>query len=510
MDTLATTQLLTVPESIGYGTILHIAVVLAVVFHILRKPGDFRTSLLWVVFVMGFPVLGILAYLCLGVNMADQKVWKKQTSDRSFLRSHRQRARAGNTSGTDTQPLPNTLAYRDAPPTNLTEPVAAQLDNILACLAPDHPLLDGNDIQILEEAEAALDTMFLAMRSATSHIHLVTYILHDDAVGRRLMDVLAERANAGVTVRVLYDAFGSAGASLRGFFRRYRNVPNLHIAGFTQTNLFKRKIQLNLRNHRKILVVDGTTGFIGGINFHDVYLRKGGTPGVMDYHFHIRGPIVSELQYTFLRDWFYMTDTPAKALLHPGHFPLSARTGDCVARLQNSSPTRDELHATLNAFFAAISLAQKQILIITPYFVPPETLIVALRQAAFRGVDVKIIMPSQNNHRTIRLASRALYTPLLTAGVHIFERKPPFIHAKAMVIDDSISLIGSANLDPRSLDFNYETNLVVFAASFAEHLKRTIHRDLMESEEIVYAKWRKRSKWKQVLENFFSLFHPIA
>ena len=149
-------------------------------------------------------------------------------------------------------------------------------------------------------------------------------------------------------------------------------------------------------------------------------------------------------------------------------------------------------------------------LILTPYFVPPETLIAALRHASFRGVDVRVIVPSENNHSTIRLASQALYTSLLTAGVRIFERKPPFIHAKAMVIDSSIAFIGSVNLDPRSLVFNYETNLVVFDATFAERLKRILYNDQIESKEIFYAEWRQRSKWKQLRENFFNLFHPIA
>jgi len=494
-------------KSFSLLSVFSLVLSLVIVFHILRKPSDARTSLLWIIFVTAFPIVGPLAYLFLGVNTATQKAWQKQTSDHSF---QQQRLRNAQENDTDAQPALSMLALRKTFQTRMTEPVAAQLDNLLARLAPDDSLLTGNDIQILDEAETALEKMFLAMRSATSHIHLTTYIFNDDAIGKRLMDVLVERANAGVTVRVLYDAFGSAGASLRGFFWRHRNIPNLHIVGFTQADILKRKFQLNLRTHRKILVVDGTVGFVGGINFHDVYLKKGDAPGTIDYHFQVSGPIVSDLQYTFLRDWFYMTDNPIETLLHATHFPLPVRSGECAVRLQNSSPTRDETDAALNTFFAAISLAQKQVLMITPYFVPPETLIVALQQASFRGVDVKIIVPSKNNHRTIRLASRALYTSLLTAGVRIFERKPPFIHAKAMVIDSAIAIIGSANLDPRSLVFNYETNLVVFDTSFAERLKRVIHDDLMESEEILYADWRKRPKREQILENFFNLFHPIA
>ena len=205
-----------------------------------------------------------------------------------------------------------------------------------------------------------------------------------------------------------------------------------------------------------------------------------------------------------------MTDEPAESLLTGSHFPAPVRAGTHAVRLQNSGPTRDETGAALDTFFAAASLARKQLLLLTPYFVPPESLILALRQAAFRGVDVKVLVPSENNHPTLRLASQALYTQLLTAGVRIFERKPPFIHAKAAIIDDDVAVIGSVNLDPRSLFLNYETNLVVFDAGFSARLKATILDDLAYAEEISYAEWRRRPMSQQLAENFFNLFHPIA
>jgi cardiolipin synthase len=219
---------------------------------------------------------------------------------------------------------------------------------------------------------------------------------------------------------------------------------------------------------------------------------------------------VQELQYTFLRDWYYMTDESAEALLSSEFFPQPQDTGSSAVRLQNSGPTRDETGAAHNSFYAAIHLAQKQVLIATPYFVPTESLILALRMAAYRGVDVRILVPSVNNHPTLQYASHALYAQLLTSGVHIFEREAPFIHAKAAIIDDAVSIIGSANLDPRSLFLNYETNLIVFDPDFAGNLKRVIHGDLAHASEIVYARWRRRPKMQQLVENFFNLFHPIA
>jgi cardiolipin synthase len=493
----------TLPESIGFGTLLHLALLIAVCLHLLRKPRDARTSLLWIFFAAAFPVVGPLAYVLFGINTIPSKGWQKQYSDSTFQKHKKLNIR-------NNQPL--VALHPEKTPASLASDNGniVAFNRILDPLSRNHPLQGGNDVRLIETAELALEEMFLAIRSARKHIHLSTYIFNDDTVGQRLMAFLIERAQAGVQVRVLYDAFGSAGANLRLFFWRHRQVPNLHIIGFSQANVLKRKFQLNQRNHRKILVIDGTLAFTGGVNFHDVYLPHDGQPGTIDYHFKIRGPTVLELQYTFLRDWYYMTDESTETLLSKTYFPSPENAGAHIVRLQNSGPTRDETGAALDTFFAAINLARKQILILTPYFVPTESLVLALRQAALRGVDVRVLVPSVNNHPTLHLASHALYTPLLIAGVRIFERQPPFIHAKATVIDDTVSIIGSANFDPRSLLLNYETDLVIFHAAFASHLKNTILDDLAQSREILYAQWRRRPMMTQLAENFFNLFHPIA
>lgn len=491
------------PESIEFGTLVHVLLSLLVCLHLLRTPRDARTALLWMLFTIVFPVVGALAYVLFGINTIPVKGWEKQHSDLVFRERQQQHARQAN-------PLAEMDAQKNALKVAPHSALSQQLNKILDHLAFNHPLLGGNDVQLIDNAELALEEMFAAIRTAQNHIHLATYIFNDDVVGKRLMRLLVERARAGVQVKVLYDAFGSAGASFRLFFWRLRREPNLEIIGFSQANVLKRKFQLNLRNHRKILVIDGALAFTGGVNFHDVYLPHRDRPGTLDYHFRLRGPAVLELQYTFLRDWYYMTDVPAEKLLTKTHFPTPRSEGVLAVRLQNSGPTRDEAGAALNAFYAAIHQAQKQVLIVTPYFVPPESLILALRHAAYRGVDVKVLVPSVNNHPTLRCASHALYTPLLTSGVHIYERAPPFIHSKAAVIDDAVAFIGSANLDPRSLFLNYETNLIVFSEAFASKLKYAMLDDLSHAQEVVYARWRRRPKVQQFVENFFNLFHPIA
>lgn len=493
----------TLPESIGFGTLLHVALSAAVFLHLLRKPRDARTSLLWIFFTTALPVFGPLAYVLFGINTIPSKGWQKQYSDSTFQKRQKQINRSAH-------PLAAVHAHKSPHASAADDEALVTFNRVLDQLSGNHPLLGGNEVHLVETAELALEEMFLAISQARSHIHLSTYIFNDDTIGQRLMALLLERAQAGVHVRVLYDAFGSAGANMRLFFWRHRHVPNLQLIGFSQANMLKRKFQLNLRNHRKLLIIDGTLAFTGGVNFLDVYLPHDGQPGTIDYHFKLRGPAVLELQYTFLRDWYYMTDEPTEKLLDKTFFPNPEQVGDLAVRLQNSGPTRDETGAALNTFFAAINLARKHILIVTPYFVPPEPLILALRQAAFRGVEVKILVPSVNNHPTLRYASHALYTSLLTAGVHIYERRPPFIHAKAAIFDDVVTIIGSVNFDSRSLFLNYETNLVVFNDAFAARVKGAILRDLSLAPEILYNEWCRRPRLTQLVENFFNLFHPIA
>ena len=483
---------------VGFATLFHIGAILSVILHVLQKPREPRSALLWILFVVLFPGLGLIAYILFGINTIPNKQWAKMFSDIRFSKhqSSTQRLRSE-----EAQKVIQQASFI----LNPDETAFPALNRLLAQLPKDRPLLDGNRIILLNPAEEALERMFAEIARARDHIHLTTYILADDSVGKRLMDLLRERADAGIHVRVLYDAFGSAGPEFRGFFKKFKRVKNLSLVPFSQSNIFKRQFQLNLRNHRKILIIDGAVAFTGGVNFHEVYLPKPGKPAVIDYHFEIRGPVVRELQYTFMRDWFYMTDDPIDPC-----YPQPERAGEMPVRVSDSSPTQEGVTVALNLFVAAIQQARREIRIITPYFVPSESLMLALCQAARRGVDIQLLTPSDNNHPTIRFASHAHYRQLLEAGVRLFERRPPFIHTKAMVIDQRLSIIGSANLDPRSLSLNYETNLQVESAAFADTLRYAMEADFSEALEIQLSAWKLRPKGQILVENFFNLFNPIA
>ncbi|OPZ30807.1 MAG: Major cardiolipin synthase ClsA [Lentisphaerae bacterium ADurb.BinA184] len=484
------------------GLAVHVLLALAVAVHCLCRRREATSSLLWITVAWSLPVFGALLYVCIGINQMPAKVWRKQRADPVLGESRRGLAAA------DSPALVYWKAVHGRPAPEPDNPTARDIESALSGLVPDYPLLGGNNVQLLITGEEAYPPMLAAIAAARRHIHLQSFIIARDAVGRQFLDALAERARAGVQVRVLYDRFGSTHAVLTGLFRRYRRIPNLRLVGWTQANPVKRQFQINLRNHRKVLIVDGALAFTGGLNLTRVNLAGPEGAAVRDYHFRVRGPAVQELQYTFLRDWHYMTNEPAEALLNTDHLPDVATAGPALVRVINGGPTTAESDVIGEAIFAAIVSARQQVIAVTPYFVPTRDLIQALRSAARRGVTVKLVVPRYNNHVYAGLAGRALYEDLLEAGARVFERERPFLHAKVLLIDNVLAIVGTANLDARSLRLNYETNLAVHDQRLVYGLHNAVAEELSHSAEINLRAWRRRPLRQKLLENFCGLLTP--
>ncbi|HMP71645.1 MAG TPA: cardiolipin synthase [Kiritimatiellia bacterium] len=486
---------------ISLSTFIHFATFGWVLFHCLRNRKEPVSTILWIVVVWSLPFIGFFIYLGFGINRVPRKTWLKEKANARFQDAREARE-------AETLPLNYWKSVRDsvagAPPT----PHAREIDLALARTNPEHLLLCGNHIEPCITGDEAFPRMLDAIRSARHHIHLQSFIIANDPVGREFMAALAERARAGVQIRLLYDRFGSTFAVLTGLFRRHRRIPNFHIAGWTMARLLKRQFQINLRNHRKALIVDGRVAFLGGINLQAEHTQRDHEPGIRDYHFMVRGPIVHEIQYTFLRDWYYVTDENPDLLLQADHFPEVSTHGPASMRLINGSPST-ELDEICDALFTCITLARTSILAVTPYFIPSMDIIRALRIAGLRGINVRIVVPRQNNHVYAGLAGRALYEELLAAGVRIYERDPPFMHAKALLVDDEIAMIGSANLDVRSLRLNYETNLVIYDDAFTNRLKQIMLEELAHSNELDLEHWRRRPLRYKLAENFCHIFKPM-
>lgn len=483
------------------SSIVHIATFIWVLQHIARNRREPVSAMLWIMVTWSIPFIGFILYLSFGINRVASRTWKKETSNLQFMKERHARE-------SEELPLSYWRSIREAVAHQPEHPTARAIDNALSSQQKDHPLLGGNRIDLLITGDEAFPRMFAAIEEAKHHIHVQSFIIGNDETGRRLMSLLAAKAKQGVQVRLLYDRFGSTFAVLGGLFFRYRGTPNFRIAGWSMARLLKRQFQINLRNHRKVLIVDGITAFTGGINIQASHTSRNHQRPIRDYHVELSGPIVSELQYTFLSDWYYITEESPAALLCAAHFPKIEPTAGTPIRIINGGPST-QLDEICDSLFACLVSAQRQILAISPYFVPTSDIMRALRNAALRGVDVRIIVPEKNNHIYAGWAGRAYYEELLESGVRIYERRPPFLHAKALLVDDAVAMIGTANLDVRSLRLNYETNLMVYGDAFINRLKEVILEEISLSHELDLELWRRRPLSQRMRENACSILTPI-
>ena len=375
------------------------------------------------------------------------------------------------------------------------------------------PLVAGNRVTLLVDGPKTLTAIRNAIESAHHHVHLETYIFADDEVGRALRDLLIRRRQEGVEVRVLYDAIGSV-TTPAAFFEpmRQAGVEVLQFRPLNPTRTMPWK--LNNRDHRKIVVVDGRVAFTGGINISSTYassssLRPGPKNGQeeawRDTHVEIEGPAAAQFQTLFVKIWERAGGklSDASAQYFP---PLAPGGAELVAAVASSGGDRHET-TIYDTYVAAIGHASSRLWMTQAYFAPDPALRQALIAAARRGVDVRVIVPSFSDSALIFHASRADYDELLAGGVRIYEQRYAMLHAKSMVIDSALSMVGSANFDIRSFLHNNEVNAVVVGSEFAERMEALFQRDLGDTRELQLQSWRKRpwlDRFKELTSSLFS------
>lgn len=483
-----------------FSTLMHLSAFTFVCIHALRRRRNASATLLWIFIAWSFPIVGPLIYIGFGIDRVSDKGRLKKIANELLHRQHSEQHREYCTF------TAWHLNHR-IPSKNVTSSLFRKLNTAIDRIHSDQHLVRGNHFELLQCGDEAYPQMLKAIRSAQNHIHFECFIIQPDDTSHEFMELLKQKAESGVKVRLLFDRFGSTYAYLGGFFRKYKHIPNFHLIGWTQANPLKRQFQINLRNHRKTLIIDGETAFFGGINLSKENRMSKDKPAIRDYHFRAEGPIVHELQLSFLRDWHFMTNTSTKELLDQQLFPQVNPCGEAYARIIDSGPDHPDLISEV--LFNSIVLARKKILLTTPYFVPPPDLLKALRSAALRGVDVRLLIPEKNNHRYAGLASKALYEELLTSGVRIFERKPPFLHAKSLVIDSELALVGTVNFDVRSIELNYETSALIADNELIRELNSVFAEEIKNSTEILLPEWNKRSTDQRLAENLCSLMSPV-
>lgn len=392
----------------------------------------------------------------------------------------------------------------------MIDDAAAAMARHLACdqlINADSPLVAGNKLTLLQDGPATYAAMFTAIRSARDHINLETYIFDDDEIGAQFADLLLERSAAGVQVNLIYDSVGGL-LTPPAFFARLRDG-GVAVLEFNPVNPLNERggdWLLNNRDHRRQLLIDGRIAFTGGVNISDSYAsapsrrsRKGAAPqlsGWRDTHLRIEGPVVADFQRMFIETWGRQNGAP---LAPRDYFPALSPQGEQQVRVVGSSP-RDPQNLIYLSLISAISHAQSQVHLTIAYFAPDPQLLQAMKQAAARGVDVVLILPSHTDSWAIFHLGRSYYTQLLRSGVRIHERRGAVMHAKTASIDGVWSTVGSTNLDWRSLLHNDEINAVILSHGFAARMGQMFAADLGESDAITLALWRQRSLWMRVKE----------
>ena len=421
--------------------------------HALMYKRDPRSALTWIAISLAIPPVGSLLYFLLGINRVRTKAQKEK--QRAPLTIWGQGLTFGSPSGHN--------------PWDALAPQYREIARMADALTR-WPLTDCNAIDILHNGETAFPTMLEAIRGANSSVYLSSYIFESNTTGREFIEALGQASRRGVDVRVIIDGIGDLYSWPRA--SRLLAKHGVPVARFLPPKLLPPSMIINLRNHRKILAVDGTIAFAGGMNIGDRHLAadQNNPHRVVDIHFQFQGPIVSQIEEAFLEDWGFAANETAP----PPSKPHRCAHGQALCRTVIDGPSK-EMDKLPMILVGAIAAARHSIALMTPYFLPPQQIIAALQAAALRGVEVQILLPEQNNLPYMRWATDNMLWELLQHGVDVAYQPPPFVHSKFFVVDEDFALVGSPNIDPRSLRLNFELAIEVYDVAFARQLLAHFH-----------------------------------
>ncbi len=459
---------------------------LAAAGHVLLHKRDPRSAFGWLVICCLLPGLGPLGYWLLGIN-------RIHTRARDW-RLGLPRARAAEARFCSWSLLQGSgVAFGE-------EGYGALVS--LSDAVTRRPLLPGNRLRSLMNGEQAFPAMLEAIAGARDSLYLSTYIFDTDHIGRMLGAALTEAAERGLDVRVLVDGFGEL-YSLPAARQLFRGSKAAY-ARFLPPALTGRGLHFNLRNHRKLLIVDGQRGFTGGMNIGARHLAAvQGRRQAHDIHFAVEGPVVGQMLEAFMDDWYFATgEAPS-----PCSYPPPLADGTAFCRGISAGPNED-FEKLRWIVLGAIGCARNRLRVMTPYFIPDRALVAAFNAAALRGVAVDIVLPVKNNLPYVAWASRAYFSELLEHGCRIYYQPPPFVHSKLLLVDDLYALVGSANLDPRSLRLNFEFNLEVFDAGLAGGLADHFNAVCLVARQVTVQEIRDWNRASRLRDGFAKLFSP--
>ena len=461
--------------------ILFAAALISLIILIISQNRHPVRTLAWILILCLLPGLGLVLYLLFGTDKRKDRLISDKRLDQ--LKSE--------------VAASNSLMLRKQVPNGHED-----LATLLWMTNKAIPLA-GNDVRVYTSFDPMLEDLLEDMDKATDHVHFEFFKFEDDKVGRLVGEKLRELAAKGLEVRVTYD---SAANLTRYKFYRWLRKGGVQVHSFLPVILPFLTSTTNYRNHRKIVVIDGKVGYLGGMNIADRY-SKGIRGGVWrDTHARIHGPAAAELQTAFLVDWQYCS---RRFVSGDRYFPCVEPCGDSIVQIATSGPM-DEWKVTMQGMIRLITQAQRYVYIESPYFIPTEPVMLALKNAALSGVDVRIIIPYYGDKGVlVPLASRSYVEEALIAGVKIYFYGGGYLHSKTLVSDGTVCTVGSTNLDVRSFEQDFEINAFIYDAAVSRKLRDAFLSDMENSTRVTLEQWRKRSTWEKFKESFARLFSPI-
>lgn len=473
--------------------VLAYALMLFTVIRIIFDTVNATKAWSYIILTIFIPVVGSIVYFSLGINYRKRRMYnKKLISDEKTLNALRK--------DIDESAL-RLLQQHHQEVGNFAGLARLLVRDSLSFLSLNH-------VMLLNNGEEKFPAVIEALEQAQHSIHLQYYIYDNDRIGNQIKDILIRKAKEGVKVRFIYDDFGSNGLKKR--FIRQLTEAGVEVYPFYKIYFVFLASRLNYRNHRKLLIIDGRRAFTGGINVSDKYINDNDPPKLFwrDAHILVEGPAVLNLQYHFLTDWNFCSGqklTPTRAL-----FPVPMRGPDftMLTQIAVSGPDFPRPDIMLS-YFTAFANAEKRVYITTPYFIPNNTIYDAIKKAALSGCDVRLLVPGISDSKWVNAASQSYYEALLDCGARIYLYRKGFVHAKTIIVDDNLSMVGSANIDFRSFDLNFELNTIIYDHQFNTRMTEVFFRDLEDAEEIDREAWLLRSRSRQAFEKLARLLSPL-
>ena len=472
--------------------IIYLIILVPICIRIIFETHSTNKTIAYLLFCTFIPVIGIIFYITFGVNYWKLKKYnKKSNADKNLLLKIEQHIKQFSEV--------TVLSNDDSVKQN------AELSSMLL-RDLGSPLTGGNKIKLLINGENKFPNMLKEIKNAKQHIHLEYYIFESDKIGSELIEILIQKAKEGIEVKMIYDDFGSP-AIKKKIESRLRDA-GIEVFPFYKIQFYFLANRINYRNHRKIVVVDGCTAFVGGINVSDRYINKNKDDLFWrDTHVRIDGPAVYYLQYLFMADWHFCCGK--YFVENQKYFPvIKPFLENSYAQITASGPNSIQ-PSVMYSILQAIYLAKEEILITTPYFIPGDSINDALKVAALSGLKVKLLVPGVCDSKIVNAASQSNYNDLLIAGVEIYLYQKGFVHAKTMVTDGKLVILGTANMDRRSFDLNFEVNAILYDTKTANELRDVFFNDLQYSEKINREQWLQRKWYIKFPEKLARLLSPV-